>query len=165
MPFAPSFMHHTIQHGTMEWGETSQHSPVRIWEGLFLTLLSLLHPSSESIKRRETQKSGRLLMKADIGDWWFRSTGQVGLVIRCPDLNRLTHPQSPEVLNNCRLPLEGRSEAEHNVCPQSTTASKDYRERKELNIANSVPPVASINWGFIIWKPEAGETSFSPDIP
>ena len=37
--------------------------------------------------------AGRLLMKADIRDWGFRSTGQVSLVILCPDLNRLIHPQ------------------------------------------------------------------------
>lgn len=45
--------------------------------------------------------AGRLLMKADIRDWGFRSTGQVSLVILCPDLNRLIHPQWQPTQDSC----------------------------------------------------------------
>lgn len=69
----------------------------------------------------------------------------VVLVILCPDLNRLTHPQSLKVLNNHRLPLEVESKEEHNLYFLSTILSKDPRERKKLNIVNSVSPNASIN--------------------
>ena len=68
-------------------------------------------------------------------------------------------------MNSHRLVLEGRSQPEHNLYIQSLSASKDPRERKELNIVNLTPPAALINWGFILQKSEAGKISFYLDIP
>lgn len=55
------------------------------------------------------------------------------------------HTQSLELMNSHRLVLEGRSQSEHNLYIQSLTASKDSRERKELNIVNLMPPAVLVN--------------------
>lgn len=87
--------------------------PIFMWKGLIGLILNtpLLSPPKFKINNERPKKSDRLLMKADNGTWWLKCTGQVGLVLLCPDLNRLTHLQSLEVLKSYRLPLEGQSRA------------------------------------------------------
>lgn len=125
------------------------NAPIWVWEGYSLTFLSLSPPSSEpkrdphleSIKR-EAQKSERYWWEPILktGDWDLLI---VGLATLRPDVSRLAHPQSADVRNNHRLPLEARSKAEHNLYFLSTALSKDPWERKKLNIVNLVSPNAS----------------------
>lgn len=68
----------------------------------------------------------------------------MGLATLHPDVSRLAHPQSADVWNNQRLPLEARSKAQRNLYFLSTALSKDPRERKKLNIVNLVSPNASV---------------------